>query len=206
MRERERERRGESKREGEVGRCNALQLWDATARSNIHAVFDIDEDLQILAVARNAEVPWDPEVARRGVELLRLGGAALREKLLAAGLLEKMPHPDPEVEAPLACMVLSKVLRHFSGVAYVSIHRHGEAHPMHCTWKGSVCTCLPFCLYGTCEHDEFSLMLDLRVRPRCLWENPLPVARRRGRKAGATLTRRGEATFLLRTLLLSTLP
>jgi hypothetical protein len=138
--------------------------------------------------ARNtASAPLNLAIARAGSQLLTMTGEALNTELLKCGLLENMFCAS--TGHTMTCTRLSRVNAMFQALQYVLVRTAGMMPwPLHldpvCTWPG-------FARYGGCEHVEFTKMLDLRLRPQTSNPQTLPVLRKKGRKAGNCLTRRG---------------
>ena len=162
-----------------VKRSNAICLWDASEKQQLHIVVDADEHLQIVAMAQRATQPWNPEAAAAGCEMLRAAGDRLHELLVKHGLLTAVQ------EKGMSCMAtsLAAVRRVFADVAYVFVSAAGRDYMG--LGSGLACTCAECCQHGGCEHCEYVAMLDLRLRAKTSFPDRLPRQRPRGRPQGA---------------------
>ena len=170
-------------------RTTALQLFDAQQNHQIHLVRDMSEVLQIVAVCHNAATPLNTDSAHAGCDLLLLAGPSLDAALCKHGLLEEMH--SASLGKPIACARLARINAVFSEIRYVLVRAPGQKPwPL---YKDPLCTCPAFARYGGCEHAEFVKMLDLRLREQSSEPDHLPILRRKGRKPGQCLTRRGAS-------------
>ena len=137
-------------------RSTALQLYDAQTSHPVHIVYDVSQDLQIIAITNTASAQLNLATARAGSRLLTMTGEALNTELLKCGLLENMLCAS--TGHTMTCTRLSRVNAMFQAVQYVHVRTIGMMPwPLH---MDPVCTCPGFARYGGCEHVEFTKMLD----------------------------------------------
>ena len=148
-------------------------------------VVDIDDRVQIVAVARNIEKPVREEVANSGVQMLFAKGEKLVDLLLQNQLLEDMPSDDGhDPKATVRrCTRIGKVNEYLNDFCFVCISTTALfPFPV---WLEPTGTCYVSCRYGNCEHAVFVEMLDLKVRKATVQPESLPKQRARGRPRGS---------------------
>ena len=169
-----------------LGRRTGLQLADDAAE---YRIVDISDHIQVIAMANTSRHTLDKTKAAAGARMLFQGGKDLLTALRAATMLRSYEAEDGTSTDD--CTSLSVVMQYFTNIVYVILRSPG--HAPHAHIAEPLCTCVSYCRYAGREHVEYVKTLSVRLRPATTTTDTLPELKRRGRKRGHTLTKRGEA-------------
>ena len=163
-----------------AGRSHAIALWTASQSKQIHAIFDIGDRTQVVAMVRDLSVNFSPTDAEAGSRMLFASGQELQTMLEHDGLVQWVQCIDDNLRL---CTAPERVNDVFVKHVYVIVSNEGTYYPS-CR-RGIICTCKWFCRYARCEHVRFASMLDMRLHPSTGAPHDTPSTAPRGRKRGA---------------------